>query len=174
MDPTGAADREREHDGGGDRRPGQRDRAESSVPGECARRHGRRRPARCRLADRDRGLSADGGAGGRTFGSGSGGRGRSGGAGQHHDGRSGSGRRHVFVRDGRHRSVWRPTGRSRMQTLATPLQLGDARRMTRDPSALEVFSEGSRVVADLVHPRRSFHRGQGCCAHTSHPADRRT
>ena len=70
--------------------------------------------------------------------------------------------------------MWRAAGRGRMQTLAAPLQLGNARRMTGDPPALEALSEGRRVVADLVHPRRSFHRGQGRCAHTRHPADGRT
>ena len=183
MDPTGAADREREHDRGGDRGPGQRDRAESSVPRERARRHTRRRhPARRRHAARSsaggRALGTGGGGalgtgGGRALGSGSGGRAGSCSAGQHHDGRSSGGRRHVLVRDRRHRSVWRPAGRGRMQALAAPLQLGDARRMTRDPSALEAFSEGSRIVAYLVHPGRSLHRGQGRGAHARHPADGR-
>ncbi len=45
--------------------------------------------------------------------------------------------------------------------------------MTRDPSALEAFSEGGRIVAYLVHPGRSFHRGEGRRAHTRNPADGR-
>jgi hypothetical protein len=175
VDPTGAADRECEHDRSGDRSPGQRDRAESSVPRERARRHGRcRHAARRRHAARSSaGGPALGTGGRRALGTGSGGRAGSCSAGQHHDGGCSGGRRHVLVRDRRHRSVWRPAGRGRMQALAAPLQLGDARWMTWDPSALEAFSEGSRIVAYLVHPGRSLHRGQGRGAHARHPADGR-
>jgi hypothetical protein len=174
MDAAVPAESKRHDDRGSDGGAGEGDRAQLPVPGHRTR-CGGSRSRRIRsfpdpddrrglppVRDEDRGLAAS--PGGRC------------GLRKDHDRGSGS-RGIIVVRKWRHRGVGRAAGggrAGRVKSLASALQLGNARGVARRTSALlQAFPQRRGVAADLVQPLRPAHRGECRGADSGDPADDR-